>query len=79
MAKMTGEKKAITERLENARRACKQLKGYDFSGDEIAKFQRETYPNLGFFCYTLKELVGQLMEGFEMLDDGRKKRKGGDA
>jgi hypothetical protein len=55
--------------LENARQACKRLKGYKFSADEKFWFQSATAPNLGFFSYDLQEVVDHLIAGFKLLDD----------
>jgi hypothetical protein len=62
--------------LEKARQACKRLRGYEFSGEEKIKFQREVYPELGFFCYDLEELVDHLIAGFKLLDDKGQRKAG---
>jgi hypothetical protein len=71
------EQMTTTERQQSlaaARTACERLSGYKFSIEEVFRFQQSTSPNLGFFCYTLDELVGKLIAGFELLDAKEQKQ-----
>ena len=60
--------------LEQARLAARRLNGYKFSINEVLNFQQRTAPDLGFFYYSLQELMAFLLVGFDILDAKEQKQ-----